>query len=175
MPFQLNTLSSRTLFVCVMTFLATAFGVFMSALKLGLQTDLTTDLVKIGLILLLGTALVSRAAWAVAHIGVPSAKSTAFRGALAGLITALLIIPLPRFSWVIKRDLVAGYEKAETSVTTVFFESLPNAVEAGLYTFTMITKASLAALIGSMIVGYVVAVTATDKLSRSCDPDSDPS
>lgn len=167
MPFQLNTLSSRTLFVCVMTFLATTFGVFMSALKLGLQTDLTTDLVKIGLILLLGTALVSRAAWAMAHIGVPSAKSTAFRGALAGVITALLIIPLPRFSWVIKRDLIAGYEKAETSLITVFFESLPSAVEAGLYTFTMITKASLAALIGSMIVGYVVGRFTSDAVAEN--------
>lgn len=148
-----DKVSQRFIFTGLMSGLATVFGSYLAARRIFGQADVLTDVLKIGVIIAVGTALLSFTFWTVTHVR----KDSPLRGALAGLLTALCVIPLPVFAWKIKTDLLAAYARDPSHLLSAFIEALPPAISTGLLTFQTMTKAALIALILSAALGYAVS------------------
>jgi hypothetical protein len=150
---RLNTISRRLLFTGLMSGLATLFGSYLAARRIFGQADVLTDVLKIAVIIAVGTALLSYVFWTLTHLK----KNTPVRGAVAGLLTSLCVIPLPVFAWKLKTELLAAYAQDPSHLVSAFFETLPSAIATGLLTFQTMTKASILAVVLSSALGYVVS------------------
>lgn len=149
----MKPLSQRRAFVIFMTAFATPFVIAISRLKLGQQADQITDSLKIGLLIAVSTAFISFCVWTLLHRN----KGSKLRGAIAGLVSAFLIIPIPAAIWTLKTETLNGYQERGESIFEAAFFSIPNAIHSGLYTFIDITKAALMAVVASMILGVIIA------------------
>jgi len=137
-----------------MSILATGFAVGIWRQRFSWQSDLLADLSKIGILIAVSTAAISFAMWTLTHRRAPRDKDSIVRGALAGVVTALVIIPLPAAVWAFKTEFLSLYQSGAIGAA---FEALPLAIKAGLMTFVDITKASLVAVLGSLFVGAACA------------------
>lgn len=144
-----------------MSGLATLFGSLLATYENWGDTDVLSDTVKIGVVIAVGTAVLSVTFWTLTHLSEPSlnhsTKHSPIRGATAGFLTALCVIPLPVFAWNIKSQLLAAYAEDQNHVLIDIFEAIPSAIGTGLMTFQVLTKASLIALILSAALGYGVS------------------
>jgi len=152
--------SERRIFTTLMTLLATSFAVSIVGPKLGPQVDLLEDTLKIGGLVAVFTALISFSAWTLTHWK----GRGLIRGAIAGAITALLIVPLPAAAWTFKTSLVSAYP--DVGLIRAVFSAIIPTISSGLYTFVDITKASLIAFIGSCCLGAAVSYYVAAKTSR---------
>jgi len=152
-------LSQRRLFVTLMTLFATTFSVAITGPVLGAQADLLTDIVKIALLIAVSTACISFVMWSLTHLNIDSIP----RGALAGFLTAVTIIPLPAFLSNLKNHIMHAHQTSGDSLFGAVSSAIPQAIDAGLYTFVDITKASLVAITASMILGAAISVYVTPR------------
>lgn len=150
----------RRIFTTLMTLLATSFAVSIVGPKLGPQVDLLEDTLKIGGLVAVFTALISFTAWTLTHWK----GRGVLRGALAGAITALLIVPLPSAAWTFKTSIITAYP--DIGFDRAIFSAILPTISSGLYTFVDITKASLIAFIGSCSLGAGVSYYMAAKTSR---------
>lgn len=153
----MKTLSPRFAFTGLMTALATIFSAAITIALQGGEADLLTDILKIAVLIAVGTAASSYIFWTLTHLK----QDSLARGAAAGFFTAVTIIPLPSFVAVLKSQTFSAYQ-SEGLVSAVL-SAVPTAIEAGLHTFVQITKASLIAIIASMILGVVITVCVAPK------------
>lgn len=144
--------SQRRAFTGLMSLLATAFVIGITGEVLGGQPDLKTDILKIGGLVSVGTAVVSYIAWTI----IQQKKGSLKRGAFAGGLTASAIIPLPAFAWTLKTQTLAAYHDTADNIFMALLSALPRAISSGLWTFVDITKASLIAIVGSIILGAAI-------------------
>ena len=135
-----------------MSVFATLFGGVAVVLRLGSQSDILTDLVKIGLIIGVGTAVLSFVFWTVTHYK----NKGLWRSGLAGLLTAVVIIPVPFFGAALRTEFTKLYQGDGAAFFPSFFEAFPTALKSGLFTFVDISKISLIAIIASIAVGLWV-------------------
>lgn len=161
--FSLARLSQRTLFTGLMSGLATLFGSSLAARRIVGQADVLTDVIKIGGVIAVGTAVLSFVFWTVTHWRKKGLVRTPIRGAVAGLLTALCVIPLPVFTWKLKSEVLAGYANDQTHLVAAFFDAIPTALGTGLLTFEVMTKAALIAVILSAALGYSVSRWGPDR------------
>lgn len=159
-------LSNRLLFTGLMSGLATIFGSYLSVSRIFGQADVLTDVLKIGLIIAVGTAGLSFIFWTLSHLkqGGPG------RGALAGLMTALCVVPLPVFAWHYKTDLISAYTTHPSDVIAALFQAILPALGTGLLTFQVMTKAALIAVILSAALGYAVSRWGPDPRAGTLPP-----
>ena len=143
--------SKRRKFVTLMTLFATSFSISIIGPKLGPQSDLLADTFKIALLVAVSTAIISFSAWTLTYWK----GNSPLRGAVAGAITALLIVPLPAAAWRFKTEVLSAYQ--ETGLIPAIFSAVAPTIGAGLYTFVDITKASLIAVVGSFCLGAGIA------------------
>ncbi|MEP3890369.1 MAG: hypothetical protein ABJN69_07860 [Hellea sp.] len=147
-----NHYSRRAAFTGAATILATLFGAAMAAYQLRGQSDLVLDVVKIAAVLAIGTACVSYAVWGLIH----RKASNYLRGGLAGLLTSLLVIPLPNFVSAFKTEFLKGIKTGEAGFLIPAFDAVLPAVKTGLLTFVVLTKVSLVAVIACLCLGVIV-------------------
>jgi len=147
----------------MMTLFATTFCVAITGQVLGGQADLLADIMKTAVIIALSTAVISNAAWTLTHLK----KDSVSRGAVAGLLTAVTIIPIPAFLWHLRTLTLAAYGTSSDNIIAAIFSALTPAITAGLYTFVDITKASLIAVIASMVLGAVIAYFITPRPTKA--------
>ena len=136
-----------------MTVFATTFCIAITGQVLGGEADLLADILKIAILIALSTAVISFTVWTLTHLKTDSVK----RGAAAGFFSAIAIIPLPVFIANLKTLTFSAYQGSGESLISALFSALPPSINAGLYTFVDITKASLIAVIASLLVGAVIA------------------
>lgn len=149
----MRRLSQRRVFTLLMTVFATTFVIAITGQVLGNQGDLLEDILKIAGMVSFSTAVVSYVAWTLTHLKHDGVRS----GVLAGFLSTVAIIPLPIFAWTLKTEFFAGYQSGSDGLFAAFVSAMPTAINAGLYTFIDITKASLIAIIASMILGGVIS------------------
>ena len=149
----MKSFSQRRAFTTLMTLFATTFCMSITGQVLRGEADLLADIVKIAILIAVSTAVISFTAWTLTHLK----KDSVPRGAAAGLFTAVTIIPLPAFLWHMKTQFLSAYGSSTDSVFSAILSALPPAINAGLYTFVDITKASLIAVIASIILGGFIA------------------
>ena len=149
---RLKGLSQRLVFTLVMTIAATSLGGLIVLSKLHWQSDFITDLLKTFFVIGVGTAVTSFVFWTL----VVRSNPNIIRGASAGLLTALAVIPIPAFSWTFKTEFFQSYQEAQLGFLVSISDAIWPAVKSGLYTFEDITKASLVAIIASIFVGFAV-------------------
>ena len=148
--------SQRRAFTCLMALLAPAFAVGVMGGKYARQADIVSDTIKIGVLLALCTAIVSVVIWTcMSSRFAPFKTRPLLRGAIAGCLTALIIIPLPAFGWSLKTELISAHQSGQLGLGTILM-SFFTAIKWGFLTFVDITKASLIAVIGSSAVGAAV-------------------
>ena len=155
--------SQRRAFTLLMTIFATTFGVAVSGQVLGGQSDLFADILKIAVLISLSTAVISFIAWTVTHLQADSVK----RGTAAGFLSAVAIIPLPALVANLKTLTLSAYENSGDSLLSALVAALWPSINAGLYTFVDITKASLIAVIASMLLGAVIAYFITPRTAKA--------
>jgi len=146
--------SQRRAFMTLMTLFATSFCVAITAQVLGGEADLLADIFKIAILISVSTAIISFIFWTVTHLK----KDSVPRGIAAGFFTAIMIIPLPAFLATLKTQIFSADQNSTDSFFTGIFSAITIAVDAGLYAFVDITKASLIAIAASMILGAVVSI-----------------
>jgi len=150
----MNMVSQRRAYTSLMTLLATSFAVIVFGERYARQADVFTDKLKIGFLIAVSTALVGFVIWSFMSSRFAPFKTRPFlRGAIAGALTALIIIPLPAFVWSLKTELLSAYQSGSTELFKMAIQSLISSIGWGLLTFITITKASLIAIIGSACVG----------------------
>jgi len=149
----LRQLSQRRAFVIGMTVFATPFVIAISRWKLGPQADLFTDSLKIAVLMAVSTFIISYFVWMLTHVK----KDTLAGGAFAGLISAVLIVPIPAAVWTLKTQTQRAYQNETESLMEALLSAVLPAVHSGLYTFIDITKASLTAVMASTLLGLVIA------------------
>ena len=147
-----NHYSRRAAFTGAATCLATLFGTAMAAYQLRGQSDLFLDVFKIGIVLAIGTACVSYIVWGLIH----RKNSNLFLGGLAGLVTSLLVIPLPNFVSAFKTEFLGGIRAGEAGFWLSAFDAVLPAVKTGVLTFVVLTKISLVAAIGCLCLGMII-------------------
>lgn len=145
--------SQRRLFTTLMTIFATTFVIAIAQGVFGGEADLIADVLKIAALVAVSTACLSFLAWTITH----KTGGGMIRGALAGFITSVLIIPLPIFVWSLKTEIVSAYNNSTESLFVAVGSAILPAINRGLYTFIDITKASLIAVIASMILGAFIS------------------
>jgi hypothetical protein len=155
----MKSLSQRRAFVTLMTVFATPFVIAISRMKFGRQADLITDSLKIGLLIAVSTAMISFAAWTLTQ---RKAVSVA-RGAAAGVMSSLLIIPIPSAVWTLKTKTLEAYQNTTNHIVEAAIFSIPSAINSGLYTFIDISKASLIAVLASLILGVMITLYVPEK------------
>ncbi len=143
--------SKRRIFTTLMTLFATSFVISIIGPKLGPQSDLLADTFKIALLVAVSTAIISFSAWTLTHWK----GDSSLHGAAAGALTALLIVPLPAAAWTFKTEVFSAYQ--EMGLIPAIFSAILPTINAGLYTFVDITKASLIAVSGSLCLGAAIA------------------
>lgn len=148
----MKSLSQRAVFTLVMTGLAMLLGSFAVYVRLGGQSDVMIDTIKITGVIGLGTAVSSFVFWTAAR----HRSDKIWRGGLAGMLTAGIIVPLPFFVYSLKTEILANLA-AGTGVFASAMSALPIALKSGIVTFIDISKFSLIAALGSMAVGVLVA------------------
>ena len=118
------------------------------------QADALGDLVKIMTVIGVGAAVIGFASWTLFQ------RNQAFpdrrRGALAGGVAALLVVPLPLFAWSLKFGVGVLLDGDGLSAVGLL-QQVWLAIIDGALTFQHFTKASLGAVIGSAGLGYAVA------------------
>ncbi|MGJ8560441.1 MAG: hypothetical protein ACSHX3_09415 [Litorimonas sp.] len=147
-------LSQRRLFTGLMTGLSTLFGVGLMAVRYGDQTDSLTDRVKIAGFMAACCLVIAYTVWTWLH---HRSRHTPLRGAVAGGLTALCLIPLPFFASTFKDGFFAAYKSGEAGLLDAIFRAIPPAIETGYLTFIYLTKASLIAIILSAALGYAIS------------------
>jgi len=145
--------SQRRVFVGLMTVLATLFGTAYGVYELRGHADLFADTLKISGLLALTSACISYGCWTAAHLR----GDSDLRGAAAGLLTAVMIIPIPYFASTLKAEFFRLYSLEHKGIFGSVLEAMPRAIAAGLETFQLISKVSLAAIIASIILGAGIA------------------
>jgi mannose/fructose/N-acetylgalactosamine-specific phosphotransferase system component IIC len=150
-------LSQRRLFVGLMTSLATLFGSALATWEIRGQSDIIADVLQISVIIAVGTAILSTVFWTLTHMKRSQAGTSPMRGLIAGVLTALFVVPLPVFASKFKHVFLDTYNGSPVHVLSAVFEALPPALFTGLQTFQVLTKASLAAVILSAALGYTIA------------------
>lgn len=166
----MNLVSQRRAFTGTMSILATAFGVVISRDVLGEQADLFADVFKISALIFVGTAAASFVFWTLTHLR----RASVFRGGIAGFLTALCLIPLPNFGWALKTEFLSKFQGGTEGFLSAIFSSIPAAINAGLYTFIDITKASLIAIAASVIIGGACAHFIPPKIPRHDENSQSP-
>lgn len=136
-----------------MTGFAMLFGTAAATWRLNGQLDLTADLVKICLLIGCVTAISAFISWSV----IAQRQPTLWKGALAGVLTAIVTVPAPFAGSGFKREFLAHYRDEGANFLTSIFAGLRPAWESGLYIFEDMTTLSLLALILSAGVGFIVA------------------
>jgi hypothetical protein len=149
--------SQRSLFIGLMTGLATLFGSAVAAWEIFGQDDVIADVIQISAVILLGTAMLSTFFWTLTHLKTTKPAINPIRGLIAGLLTGLFIIPLPVFASKFKAEFISAYADESAHVVAAFFGALSPALITGLQTFQVLTKVSLAAAILSAVLGFAVA------------------
>ena len=153
----MKLLSQRRAFTSLMSVLATAFVIVVWRQKFSYQSDFLGDIIKVSVCIAISTAIVSFVMWTLTHLRQAPFKNKALaRGALAGGLTALIIIPLPTSAWVFKTEFLSAYHAGDTGLFSAAFEAGFLGVKLGLGVFIEITKAALVAIIGSIAVGMGV-------------------
>ena len=151
-------LSQRRAFVGLTSIIATAFVIGIWRQKFSYQADFREDLLKISVCIALCTAIVIYVLWTLTHLKTAASRRNAYiRGALAGALTALIIIPLPNFAWGFKAEFLNQHQASTDGLVTLVLKAGFIAIERGLMTFVDITKASLIAVFGSAFIGFGVA------------------
>lgn len=150
-------LSQRRLFIGLMTSLATLFGSALATWEIRGQSDIIADVLQISLIIAVGTTFLSAAFWTLTHMKRSHAGTSPMRGLIAGVFTALFIVPLPVFASKFKHEFLDAYDGSPSHLLSAFFEALLPAFITGLQTFQVLTKAALAAVILSAALGYTIA------------------
>jgi hypothetical protein len=145
--------SQRSVFTASMTILATVFGCVTAALQIGGQSDIVFDLLKIGSVIAIGTALVSYVVWTALRFW----RENLLTGGLAGLLTSLVIVPLPVFASALKNGVMADRLAGDPGLIGSVLGNLIGSIETGFLTFEVATKASLLAVIASACLGVLVA------------------
>lgn len=146
-------LSHRAVFTGLMSVLATIFGSYLSIGRIAGQDDILTDIAKIAVIIAVGTAVLSYVFWTL----IQTRKPGPGRGAVTGALTALCVVPLPVFAWQLKTDILAAYAADPASVFGALVTSIPHAVGIGLLSFSVMTKASIIAVMASAALGYALS------------------
>lgn len=153
----MKPLSQRRAFTGLMSLLTTAFVVGVWRQKYAYQSDFLADLIKITVLIALSTVLVSFVIWTIIFArNSPFKFRPLMRGAIAGGITALIIIPLPAFGWSLKTELIEAYQSSGSIGIGEIPKAIFVSIQWGLMTFVNITKASLVAVIGSIFVGAAI-------------------
>lgn len=124
----------------------------MAAYELRGQADLVMDVMKIGGVLVVGTACISFAAWSLIH----RKASSLGRGALAGLMTSMMVIPLPNFLAAFKTAFLENVRTGEVGYLVSALEAAVPAAITGLLTFQVLTKVSLVAMIACLCLGVII-------------------
>ena len=149
--------SQRSAFTSLMSVLATAFVIVVWRQKFSYQSDFVADILKVSVCIAISTAIVSFVMWTLTHLKQAPFKNNALaRGTLAGVLTALIIIPLPTSAWVFKTEFLNAYHAGDTGLFSAAFKAGFLGIKLGLGIFIEITKAALVAIIGSMAVGMGV-------------------
>ncbi|MEL7232766.1 MAG: hypothetical protein AAGJ85_09685, partial [Pseudomonadota bacterium] len=120
------------------------------------QGDALSDLLKVALFTSIATVMISICLWTAFVRPNLSPEQRRFAGGLAGLITALCVVPLPFFGWAMKAGLVDLIANDNISISALLELTL-SALGHGLSAFIQFTKASLGAAILSAALGYSVA------------------
>ena len=131
------TLSKRLRFVLVLTGFGTLYGAILAFRLLGHQPDVLSDALKLCIIIFLALIPLSAFWWTVMSAKIKGPES----GLLAGLMTAICIIPVPTFIGGFKSHyvehrafLTAGIEAIKYSLSTLSlaeFIALPLCAAAG--------------------------------------------
>ena len=153
----MKLLPQRRAFTSLMSVLATAFVIVVWRQKFSYQSDFLGDIIKVSVCIAISTAIVSFVMWTLTHLKQAPFKNNALaRGALAGGLTALIIIPLPTSAWVFKTEFLSAYHAGGTGLFSAAFKAGFLGIKLGLGIFIEITKAALVAITGSMAVGMGV-------------------
>lgn len=149
----MKPVSQRLAFTALMTVLATLFGAGFGLVDLRHHPDQFTDVIKISALLFVAALGVSFVIWTLTHLR----RDSVMRGGLAGCLTGLLIVPIPYFTSSLKAQAYHLYSEEGTGLILSVLKALPLSVRHGLDTYLLISKASLAAVIGSTVLGVIVA------------------
>lgn len=152
--------SRKWMFVGIMTVSAPIFGGLQSYRKLRGQEDFLSDMVQVELVIAVGTLFAAFLFWTV----LMRHKESPWRGGLAGLLTAICIVPLPVFGWSFRRRLMSGFSDPQSplisDVFTAFFDALA-------YALPIFASKAVIALPLSFAVGYCVARTSPFQKPRA--------
>lgn len=135
------TLSKRLRFVVVLTGFGTLYGAILAFRLLGHQADALSDVIKLSLIIFLALLPLSAFWWTVMRAKIKGPES----GLLAGLLTAISIIPVPTFVGGFKSQYVEHHN---------FFSACSQALK---YSVATLSLAEFIALPLCAAAGYVLA------------------
>lgn len=147
--------SHGRIFTMLMTFLATLFGAAYGAYELRGQPDIVSDVLKISGLIAIAAACVSYVCWTLTHLR----RDSVFRGGLAGLLTALVIVQVPYFTSAFKTEVMRLHKSENIDLGMSVLTAIPLSLKSGLETFQIISKVSLTAVLSSMILGVLIAKT----------------
>lgn len=135
------TLSKRLRFVAVLTVAGTLYGAILAFRHLGHQADAFSDVLKLCAVIFVALIPLSAFWWTVMSAKIKGPES----GLLAGLLTAICIIPVPTFIGGLKSHYVEHH---------AFFTA---AIQALKYSVSTLSLAEFIALPLCAAAGYVLA------------------
>ena len=144
---MISSSHNRRKFVLTLSLLAAAYGALLSFRLLGWQADILSDVIKMSALVFSLTLLVSFCLWTVIR---PRLSGT-MGGALAGGLTALILIPLP--------TLLGGFKSSFITQGHGFAAALK---EASAYSLSTFSAAEFVAIPLSMAVGIWAGLAPRD-------------
>ena len=135
------TLSKRARFTAVLTGLGTAYGALLAFRLLGYQADAASDVLKLTAVIFLALLPLSAFWWTVVTAKIKGPES----GLIAGLLTAICIIPVPTF--------IGGFKSHYVENNQFLLAS----IEALRYSLSTLSLAEFIALPLCAATGYVLA------------------
>lgn len=139
-----------------MSFSAPILGGLQSYRKLRWQDDFLSDILKVELVIVIGTAICAFLFWTVLNLK----KENLCRGIAAGFMTALVIMPLPVFAAGFKKKIILNYNDQATGLVSDIFYSITYAFGNALPIYA--SKAIIAIPL-SMAVGYGITKLGADE------------
>ena len=144
---------ARTRFVLWLAGLSAIAGPVTAYPMIAWQEDVVGDLLKIAALIALSSAVIGWVLWSLLHLR--QDRPIPWRTALAGALTAAIVVTLPLAGFSMKTELGALLDAGELGMVT-FSHAALTSVAAGLSAYVHVTKASLGAVLLSAALGYAV-------------------
>lgn len=126
------------------------YGGLIAYRSFGFQADVLSDIIKVSVVVGLATGVFAFLFWSF----MMRQKETYFRAALAGILTAICVLPVPSFIWALKTQIRTAFNSEASMALSELGSTLTLTADNFLWSFSLAEAVTLpmSAAVGLFVI-----------------------